>query len=97
MVRYEVLDECQSLFGFVLAATEHHEVIGVSHKAKTVFMEVPVEHVQSDVGQQRRSQPSNDVAKTGLSFHIVLPRSRLKPTYGEGSRFKQDHTDKEVT
>ena len=91
-----MLNQCQSLFGFVLGAAEHHEVVGVSHKAKTAFVEMPVENIQSDVGQQRRNRPTNNLAKNWLTFDIVIPRSRLKSIRGQGPDFEV-HVDKEVT
>ncbi len=92
-----MLDQCQSLFGFVLATAEHHEVIGISHKAKAVFVKMPVENIQSDVGQQRRNRPTNNLAKSWLTFDIVIPRFRLKPIRGQGPDFDKVQVDKEVT
>lgn len=80
-----------------LAVDEHTEVVGITHEPQPPMLKLPIQFVENDIGQQGREHASNDVAKLGLTFHIVIPRSRLKPTYGEGSRFKQDHSDKEVT
>ncbi len=51
-------NQSQGLFCFLLAVAEHHEVIGVPHKAVAMLLEMPVKHVQSDVGQQRRCDPA---------------------------------------
>ena len=54
----QLLHHCQGLFRLRLAAAEHHKVIGVPHKAEAELVEMPVEHVQSDVGQKRRCDPA---------------------------------------
>jgi hypothetical protein len=56
-----------------------------------------VQLVQIQIAEQGADHALNNLAKRGLMFHIIVPRSRLKPAYGEGSTFRQDSTDKEVT
>ena len=62
-----------------------------------LVVQEPVQLVQDYVGEQRRRHAAVNLAKRGLMFDIVVPRSRLKPCYGQGSTFRQDSTDKEVT
>ena len=93
----ELLDRMPCLFRLTFGPAEDDEVIGVSHKVEAEFVEVPVQEVQGDVRQQRRELAANNLAKRGLMFHIVIARSRLKPSYGQGSTFRQDSIDKEVT
>lgn len=56
-----------------------------------------LEPVQVDVRKQGRNDAANDVAKNWLIFDIVIPRSRLVPSYGQGFGFGQHQSCKEVT
>ncbi len=40
---------------------------------------------------------TNNVAKSWLTFDIIIPRSRLKPIRGQGPDFDLVQVDKEVT
>jgi hypothetical protein len=49
-----------------------------------------IQRIQVDVRQEGRNHASNNVAKSWPAFQTVIPRSRLKPRYGQGSTFGQD-------
>ena len=87
-----------------LVASQDHEVVRIADDLRLRPVGRPVrpvkgllKPVQVDVGQQRRKRSSNNVAKNGLTMHIDIPRSRLKAGYGQGTRFQQDISEKEVT
>lgn len=56
-----------------------------------------LEPVEIQIRQQRRDRPTNNLAKSGLTFDIVIPRSRLRPMRGQGPDFIKAQVDKEVT
>ena len=92
------------LLGPLFGGTEDHEVVRIADDLRLRPVGRPVrpvkgllKPVQVDVGQQRRKRSSNNVAKNGLTMHIDIPRSRLKAGYGQGTRFQQDISEKEVT
>src|SRR5215470_2694255 len=72
-------DQSLSLLSLGLGLAEHDEVIGVSHEAKAVLIELPVQVVEDGVGQQR-----TDDAPLG-SAH----RSRLKDAVLHYTRAKE--------
>jgi len=76
---------------------EYDKIIRISHEAKAEFVEMPVQEVEGDVRQQWRKRATNNLAKSGLTFDIVIPRSRLKPIRGQGPDFIKLQVDKEVT
>jgi hypothetical protein len=86
----ELLDRLPCLLRLVFCLAEHNEIIGVSHESIAESFEMPVEEVQRDIRQQGRKDAGNNVAKNWPSFDTVIPRSRLKPRYGQGSTFGQD-------
>ena len=90
----------------LLATLEtHHKVIRVADDddvAPGVVFTPPldpqVEHVvQEHICQEWRYRPTNNLAKSGLTFDIVIPRSRLRPIRGQGPDFIKAQVDKEVT
>src|SRR5205823_8206910 len=62
--------------GFGLA--EHHEIIGIAHEAIAEFVELPVQMVKDDVGQQRAGDASLGGADRGGFEHAIFHHSRAK-------------------
>jgi hypothetical protein len=70
------LDLDPSLFGLGAALTEHHEVVGIAHEAKADFVQMPVEPVEDDVGQQRGDDAS--YTKDNFEFRRVISFQRKR-------------------
>src|SRR6266436_2901739 len=51
---------------------EHHKVIGVAHEAVAELVELPVQMVQDDVGQQRAGNPALRGADRGRLEHAIF-------------------------
>ena len=49
------------------------------------------------IASGRGDRSTNNVAKSWLTFDIVIPRSRLKPIRGQGPDFDLVQVNKEVT
>jgi hypothetical protein len=70
----------------------HHKVIRVPHhnhiSTAAIFpppFNPQVEHVvQEHVRQKWRDLASNNLAKNWLSLDNIIPRTRLRPRYGQG-------------
>src|SRR4051794_25442795 len=68
------------------ASAHEDKVVGVPHqhtKVATSVLPHAIEFVQDDVGQERRGYASGNVAKRLPEFSITIPRSRLRPAYGD--------------
>src|SRR5262249_8116000 len=59
----KLLYQSVCLLDLGLRLAQDHEVVGITHEAKAGVVELPVETVQSDVGQQGGEHPSNQLAK----------------------------------
>ena len=99
--RSEHFQACRRLLAMLKA---HHKVIRIADDddvapcvISTPPLDPQVEHVvQEHVGQERRDHAANNLAKSWLTFEIVIPRSGLKSIYGQGPDFEVE-ADKEVT
>lgn len=80
------LGERVSLIGLRFGTTEHHKVVGIPYKAVSPLMEFPVELIEGDVCEQGRNHAANDIANNRDFLDRLIPRERLRPTYGSGSR-----------
>ena len=74
------------------ALEAHHEVVGVAHDRDPTariptapLMDPEIEDVvQEDVGQERTDHPSNNLAKLPFDPSVRVPRTQLRPHYGDG-------------
>ena len=55
----ELLDRMPCLFRLALGPAQDNEIVSVSHKAKSAFVEMPVQEVEGDIRQQWRHHAAN--------------------------------------
>ena len=53
-------------------------------EAPDVILDHNVKFMQIDIGKQRRAHPSNNLAKLPFDPSVKVPRTRLRPHYGDG-------------
>ena len=77
------LHQVVCLLDLSLGATEDHEIVGITHEAVAGVVEVPVEAIESNVGQQGGYDPSHNLAKKpSLTIETVISRDYLRPSDG---------------
>jgi len=81
-------DEPPCLFGLVLRPAKDDEIVGVPDEPVAHFIELPIEEVESDIRQEWRELPTNNLAKSCLIFQVGISRERLRTSYGRGSTFE---------
>ncbi len=68
------------MLGLCRAAAQHHTVIGVAHQlTHPTGREFGVEHMQVDVGQQRRDHPALRSARDRPRHHPINQHTCLQP------------------
>ena len=60
------LHQVVCLLDLDLGPTKDHEVVGIAHEAEAGVVELPVEAMESDVGQQGGDRPSYNLANCPL-------------------------------
>src|SRR5208337_4470110 len=71
------------LLDLTLGLAQDHEVIGITHEAAAVLVELPVEAVESDVGQQGRNDSSLRRAERRRSKQALLHHSGLERSFDQ--------------
>src|ERR1700686_2396063 len=72
------LHQIECLLDLALGLTEHHKVVGVTHAALAVLVELPVEAVESDIGKQGRNDSALRRTDRGRSENAFLHHSGLE-------------------
>ena len=75
-------DEVQCLLGLTPGPAEHDEIIGVAHEAQTVLVEVLIQGMEGDVGEQRGNDaPLRRPRGSGLNTPFSMtPAARKRST-----------------
>ena len=79
-----LLNKSQRPFSLRFGLADDEEVVSVTNKVKTVFVQGPIHVIKDDVSEQGRNYASNNVANTVVEFSVSIPREELRPGYGHG-------------
>jgi hypothetical protein len=94
--------KCGHRLGTLSGSAANDQIIRIVDDPRAEFPFVPEllpgQHKSAKVQicKKRGTHPTNNLAKKGLTFDIVIPRSRLKSIRGQGPDFEVQ-ADKEVT